>query len=108
MAFDAGMLACTLHEICSVGQGGRIERVLQPERDEIVLQMRTTLGGKRLLIDAGSNNPRICFTELQKENPLIRQNIFNSLHNVCLDTFCGYKTDGVRYDFNTIFEKGDN
>ena len=69
MAFDAGMLACTLHEICSVGQGGRIERVLQPERDEIVLQMRTTLGGKRLLINAGSNNPRIGFTELQKENP---------------------------------------
>ena len=64
MAFDAGMLACTLHEICSVGQGGRIERVLQPERDEIVLQMRTTLGGKRLLINAGSNNPRIGFTEL--------------------------------------------
>ncbi len=69
MAFDAGMLACTLHEICSVGQGGRIERVLQPERDEIVLQMRTTQGGKRLLINAGSNNPRIGFTELQKENP---------------------------------------
>ena len=46
--------------------------------------------------------------ELKKENPLICQNIFNSLHNVCLDTFCGYKTDGVRYDFNTIFEKGDN
>ena len=69
MAFDAGMLACTLHEICSVGQGGRIERVLQPERDEIVLQMRTTLGGKRLLINAGSNNPRIGFTEVQKENP---------------------------------------
>lgn len=46
--------------------------------------------------------------ELKKGNPLICQNIFNSLHNVCLDTFCGYKTDGVRYDFNTIFEKGDN
>jgi len=45
--------------------------------------------------------------ELKKENPLICQNIFNSLHNVCLDTFCGYKTDGVRYDFNTIFEKGE-
>ena len=69
MAFDAGMLACVLDEITRTGQGGRIERVLQPERDEIVLQMRTTEGGKRLLINAGSNNPRIGFTESQKENP---------------------------------------
>lgn len=69
MAFDAGMLACVLSEINQKGQGGRIERVLQPERDEIVLQMRTIEGGKRLLINAGSNNPRIGFTETQKENP---------------------------------------
>ena len=66
MAFDAGMLACVLHEITQLAKGGRIERVLQPERDEIVLQMRTLEGGKRLLINAGSNNPRIGFTEAQK------------------------------------------
>ncbi len=69
MAFDAGMLACVLDEITRLAAGGRIERVLQPERDEIVLQMRTLEGGKRLLINAGSNNPRIGFTEAQKENP---------------------------------------
>ncbi len=40
---------------------------------------------------------------LRKENPLIRQNILNSIHNVCLDTFCGYKTNGVKYEFNEIF-----
>ncbi|MBR5601537.1 MAG: NFACT family protein, partial [Clostridia bacterium] len=49
MAFDAGMLACVLDEITRLAEGGRIERVLQPERDEIVLQMRTLEGGKRLL-----------------------------------------------------------
>lgn len=69
MAFDAGMLACVLDEITRLAEGGRIERVLQPERDEIVLQMRTLEGGKRLLINAGSGNPRIGFTETQKENP---------------------------------------
>jgi len=69
MAFDAGMLACTLSEIRNLSGGARIEKVYQPERDEIVLQMRSFEGGKRLLINAGSNNPRICFSGSQKENP---------------------------------------
>ena len=69
MAFDAGMLACTLSEIKKTALGARIEKVYQPERDEIILQMRSFDGGKRLLINAGSNNPRIGFTALTKENP---------------------------------------
>ncbi len=69
MAFDAGMLACTLSEIRRLCLGARIEKVYQPERDEIVLQMRSLEGGRRLCINAGSNNPRIGFTVLQKENP---------------------------------------
>ena len=70
MAFDAGMLACVIHELKSVAQGGRIEKIYQPERDEIILQMRTLAGGKRLLINAGSNCPRIGFTSAQRENPM--------------------------------------
>lgn len=69
MAFDAGMLACTLHEIREESLGARVEKVYQPERDEIVLQIRSKSGGKRLLINAGANNPRIGFTGEQKENP---------------------------------------
>ena len=70
MAFDAGMLACVIHELKTVAQGGRIEKIYQPEKDEIILQMRTTEGGKRLLINAGSNCPRIGFTSVQRENPM--------------------------------------
>ena len=69
MAFDAGMLACMIAEVKSVALGARIEKVFQPERDEIVLQMRSLEGGKRLLINAGSSNPRFGFTNEQKENP---------------------------------------
>ncbi len=69
MAFDAGMLACTLSEIRRCALGARIEKVYQPERDEIVLQMRSFEGGRRLCINAGSNNPRIGFTTHQRENP---------------------------------------
>lgn len=68
MAFDAGMLACMVHEIRESALGGRIERVMQPERDEIILQIRSFAGGRRLLINAGAN-PRIGFTGLSRENP---------------------------------------
>ena len=70
MAFDAGMLACVIHEIKSAALGARMEKISQPEKDEIVLQMRSFEGGRRLLIHAGSSNPRMGFTALQKENPL--------------------------------------
>jgi len=70
MAFDAGMLSCVVRELKNVAQGGRIEKIYQPERDEIIFQMRTLAGGKRLLINAGSNCPRIGFTSAQRENPM--------------------------------------
>ena len=70
MAFDACFLACIASNINKIGAGGRIEKIYQPERDEIILQMRTYEGGKRLLINAGSANPRICFTSVTKENPM--------------------------------------
>ncbi len=70
MAFDAGMLACVISEIRKTALGARIEKVFQPERDEIVLQMRSFEGGRRLLINAGSNNPRVGFTETPRENPM--------------------------------------
>ena len=37
--------------------------------------------------------------ELKKTNPLIEKNIFNSLHNVCLDTFPAYKSKGEEHSF---------
>lgn len=37
--------------------------------------------------------------ELKKENPNIEKNIFNSIHNVCLDTLIGYKKDEIKYNF---------
>ena len=70
MAFDAGMLACVIAEIREKSLGARVEKVFQPERDEIVLQTRSLEGGKRLVINAGSNTPRIGFTAEQKENPM--------------------------------------
>lgn len=69
MAFDAGMLACVTSEILSESCGARVEKIYQPDRDEIHIQIRSLHGGKRLLINAGSNNARMGFTSIAKENP---------------------------------------
>lgn len=69
MAFDAGMLAACVHEIALDAVGGRIDRINQPTRDEVVLILRTQNGARRLLINAGPNNPRLGFTSAQADNP---------------------------------------
>ncbi len=43
--------------------------------------------------------------ELKKENPNVENNIFQSIHNVQLDTLAEYKQNGKRYSFLDKFEK---
>lgn len=69
MAFDAGFLAAVAAELKQSALGAAVEKIYQPERDAIVLQLRSFGGGRRLLINAGSANPRIGFTEIPLENP---------------------------------------
>lgn len=42
--------------------------------------------------------------ELKKENPNVENNIFQSIHNVQLDTLAEYKTDGKKHTFLEKFE----
>ena len=42
---------------------------------------------------------------LKRENPNIEKSIFNSLHNLSLDTFPGYKSDGVGHSFLERFDR---
>ncbi|MBQ7924487.1 MAG: tRNA 2-thiocytidine biosynthesis protein TtcA [Clostridia bacterium] len=43
--------------------------------------------------------------ELKKENPNVENNIFQSIHNVQLDTLAEYKQDGEKHSFLEKFEK---
>lgn len=42
--------------------------------------------------------------EMRKDNPDVERNIFMSIHNLKLDTFVGYKQDGVEHSFLEKFE----
>ena len=43
--------------------------------------------------------------ELKKENPNVENNIFQSIHNVQLDTLAEYKQDGEKHSFLEKFDK---
>lgn len=69
MAFDAGILRAVVCEIDNTVTDGRIEKIYQPERDEIILIIRNSGREHRLLINAGSSCPRMNITGIKTENP---------------------------------------
>ncbi len=71
MAFDAGMLACILHEIEQILDGGKIEKIHMPQKDMVILIMKNGGGTHRLLINAGPSSPRISITAEKAENPAV-------------------------------------
>lgn len=69
MPLDATAIACMQRELNIRLQDGRIDKVYQPERDEITLSVRTPKETVRLVISAGHTNPRLHITEVRKKNP---------------------------------------
>lgn len=69
MAFDGVMMHYVKEEIKSVALDSRVSQIHQPNRDELVIALRTKNGNKKLLVSSRANSPRICFTEHSIENP---------------------------------------
>ncbi len=68
MALDAVAIKALVGELqCLVG--GRIDKMHQPERDEIIVSVRTLEKSYKLLLSASSANPRFHLTEYTKKNP---------------------------------------
>ncbi len=66
MPLDAICLQAVVREIAPLVVGRRIEKIQQPQRDQVVLLLR---GNQRLLLCAGPNQPRLQLTEIQRDNP---------------------------------------
>jgi predicted ribosome quality control (RQC) complex YloA/Tae2 family protein len=69
MALDAICLSAVLHELRGTVLGGKVDKIYQPSRDEIILAMRTGAGNEKLLLSASPNHPRPQLTALNRENP---------------------------------------
>ena len=69
MPFDAMFLTAVAAELRPALVGARVDKVQQPTRDTVVLQLRGRDGGGRLLLSANGNRPRVHLTQAQLENP---------------------------------------
>lgn len=69
MAFDTLCVKKIVEELNSTVIGGRIDKVHQPEKDELMVGIRTFEGGFKLVLSASANNARVHFSDVSKENP---------------------------------------
>lgn len=56
---------CELQCLC----GGSVQKIYQPERDELVLLLRSMKGNVKLLISASPSSPRLQLTSAEFKNP---------------------------------------
>ena len=70
MAFDACMMRAVLSELAREFNEPKIEKVLQPQNDEIDLVIHSGRVSKRLVFNVGPNAPRMQLSDIAKENPL--------------------------------------
>lgn len=74
MAFDGMTIAGIVKEIDEKITGGRIYKIAQPEKDELLLTIKNNSGQTRLLMSADASLPLIYMTEANKPSPMTAPN----------------------------------
>jgi len=69
MPLDGIVADCITKELNLKLTGGRIDKIFQPEPDEIIMFIRAKGANNKLLLSANPNYPRIHLTEISKDNP---------------------------------------
>ena len=69
MAFDAFFLSAVLEEVRERCVGARIDKIHQPSRDTLILQMHSRDWRSKLLFAANPTAPRLHLTNASPENP---------------------------------------
>jgi len=70
MPFDGLTLGLVARELDGALAGGRVSKVIQPERDEVILTIRSGGTNHQLLLSASANCARAHLTAIHKNNPL--------------------------------------
>lgn len=69
MPFDGLVINSLKAELKEVLLNKKIEKIYQPEDDEILIKFRNVDNSKKLLISVNSSFPHLCLTNTQKVNP---------------------------------------
>ena len=70
MAFDGFVTHRIVEELKNILLLGKIDKIYQPEKDELTISVRTTDGTFRLLLSAATANPRLHLSEAPRQNPI--------------------------------------
>lgn len=68
MALDGAFLCAVKNELLPL-VGGRVEKIHQPSREEIIISIRTRQGSKKIFISANAGSARVHITENPVDNP---------------------------------------
>ena len=74
MAFDGIVIANLTKELRDRIEGGKIAKIAQPEKDELLFNIKNNKESYRLLISASASLPLAYFTENNKPSPLTAPN----------------------------------
>ena len=69
MAFDATFLGAVLEEIRGCTTDARVDKIYQPSRDTVILQLKCREGRQKLLFGLNPTAPRLHLSEASPENP---------------------------------------
>lgn len=74
MALDGIVMSALVRELDRSLRGGRINKIAQPEPDELMLTIKNERTTYRLLLSAGASLPLVYLTETNKQNPMTAPN----------------------------------
>lgn len=70
MPMDGVMLGFVARQLDTILRDGRVDRVIQPEKDEIHLMIRSQGANRRLVLSAAANAARVHLSEHAKTGPM--------------------------------------
>ncbi|HCD45916.1 MAG TPA: hypothetical protein DEQ64_19770, partial [Lachnoclostridium sp.] len=74
MALDGIVMANLAAEMKDRLEGGKIAKIAQPEKDELLFTVKNQKNTWRLLISASASLPLLYFTETNKQSPMTAPN----------------------------------
>lgn len=74
MAFDGITIASIVREMKNQIEGGRIYKIAQPEKDELLLTIKNNGGQVRVIMSADASLPLLYLTQENKTSPMIAPN----------------------------------
>ena len=101
MPYDAGVASAVKHELTEKLIGGRIEKITQPTKEEIILHIYSKSEHYKLMLDADANSPKVYLTKADRENPPVPPMFCNILRKYLQNAKIA---DISQVGFDRIFE----